>query len=81
MANFESLILQGYHYVDRSRYISIIEEMGEKNIAFLRPRRFDKSLLVNMLRDYYDIRKKENGKLFLGNIILGKILQLWQAVI
>lgn len=72
MANFESLILQGYHYVDRTHYISIMEEMGEKNIAFLRPRRFGKSLLVNMLRDYYDIRKKEKWQSLFGKYYIGK---------
>ena len=72
MANFESLVSNNYHYVDRTQYIEIIEEMGDRNLAFLRPRRFGKSLFVNVLKDYYDIRKKAKFEALFGKYYIGK---------
>ena len=72
MANFESLVSNNYHYVDRTQYIEIIEDMGDRNLAFLRPRRFGKSLFVNVLKDYYDIRKKAKFEALFGKYYIGK---------
>ena len=46
IANFEKVATQGYYYVDRTHYIEIIEQIGESNIAFLRPRRLDRKSVV-----------------------------------
>jgi hypothetical protein len=72
ISSFESLILQDYHYIDRTKYIEIIEDSKERHIAFLRPRRFGKSLFVNTLEAYYDMRQKSKfdalfGKTYIGN--------------
>jgi hypothetical protein len=72
IANFESLVSDGYHYVDRTRYIELIEASKERHIAFLRPRRFGKSLFINTLQDYYDINKQPKFKTIFGNYYIGK---------
>ena len=72
IAGFESLILQKYHYIDRTQYIETIEDSGERHIAFLRPRRFGKSLFVNTLEAYYDIRQKSKFTALFGNTYIGK---------
>ncbi len=45
-SNFASLVEQQYIYIDKTRYIEILEFFSDKNIFFLRPRRFGKSLFV-----------------------------------
>ena len=72
IAGFESLILQDYYYIDRTQFIETIEASKERHIAFLRPRRFGKSLFVNTLEAYYDIRKKESFTSIFGNYYIGK---------
>ncbi len=42
------------YYVDKTRFIPYFEDAA-KYIIFLRPRRFGKSLYLNMLEAYYDI--------------------------
>ena len=70
-SHFESLIRQGYYYVDRTSYIEQIENLGEKHIAYLRPRRFGKSLWISTLQHYYGLEHREKfadlfGKLYIG---------------
>ena len=43
-----------YLYVDKTKYIEELEEINEKFIIFLRPRRFGKSLFISTLQYYYD---------------------------
>jgi hypothetical protein len=72
IASFESLILQDYHYIDRTQYIETIEASKERHIAFLRPRRFGKSLFVNTLEAYYDVRQKPKFAALFGKTYIGK---------
>jgi hypothetical protein len=72
VASFESLVGQNYHYIDRTQYIEKIEDSGERHIAFLRPRRFGKTLFVNTLELYYDIRQKSKFASLFGNTYIGK---------
>ncbi len=38
-----------YYFVDKTKYIETIENLGSKFLFFLRPRRFGKSLLLSIL--------------------------------
>ncbi len=61
---------EGYAYVDKTRFIRVLEDYPEPYIFFLRPRRFGKSLFVSLLSSYYDISLKEEfTHLFLGTDI------------
>jgi hypothetical protein len=51
ICDFYSLITENYFYVDRTAAIRLLEDAG-KQLLFLRPRRFGKSLLVSMLENY-----------------------------
>ena len=53
VSNFESLITEGYLYVDKTRFVRQIEEMT-KFLFFVRPRGFGKSLFISVLENYYD---------------------------
>ena len=53
MQNWEDVRLCNYYYVDKTRFIPEIEA-ANRFFFFIRPRHFGKSLLMNMLRQYYD---------------------------
>ena len=57
--NWEDVRLSNFYYVDKTRFIPEIEAANEY-FFFIRPRRFGKSLLMSMLRQYYDIRKADS---------------------
>ena len=59
ISNFESLISEGYLYVDKTRFIRQVEEIG-KYLLFLRPRRFGKSLFLSTLESYYDVLRSDS---------------------
>lgn len=71
MTNFESIISDNYYYVDKTRYIALIEDTS-RFFFFVRPRRFGKSLFLNMLGLYYDINKKDNFEEIFGGLSIGK---------
>lgn len=54
LASFETLREMRFAYVDKTRFIQLLEE-GDTLFPFIvRPRRFGKSLFANMLIAYYD---------------------------
>ena len=55
ISNFENLIVNDYYYVDKTRYIEKMENLPERYIMFLRPRKFGKTLFTSTLEYYYDI--------------------------
>ena len=56
ISNFQELILDNYYYVDKTKYIEILEKLSEKRIMFLRPRKFGKTLFTSTLEYYYDLK-------------------------
>lgn len=70
ISNYRTIALEGYAYVDKTRFIRVLEEYPSPYQIFLRPRRFGKSLFVSLLNNYYDIAEKENfNSLFLSTLI------------
>ena len=68
MMNFEDIRLDNYYYVDKTSFIPLIEQ-SDRFFFFIRPRRFGKSLTLNMLQHYYDIRTKDSLTLYLAIFI------------
>lgn len=56
--NFEEVRRGNYYYADKTQYLQLMEETGDY-LFLIRPRRFGKSLFVSMMREYYDIAKKD----------------------
>ena len=52
-------------------YIPALEEQP-RNLMFIRPRRFGKSLLLSMLKTYYDKAKKDQFEEIFGSLWIGK---------
>jgi hypothetical protein len=71
LRNFYDLITENYFYVDRTNHIRVIEDYG-RELIFLRPRRFGKSLLLSMLENYYDLAKAEEFERLFGHLAIGK---------
>lgn len=75
ISNYEELIRDGYYYVDKTKYIEKLENLPEKRIMFLRPRKFGKTLFTSVIENYYDKNKIEKFDELYGNTYIGKIQQ------
>ena len=72
ISNYEELITDGYIYVDKTPYIEKLENLAEKRIMFLRPRKFGKTLFTSTLENYYDIKKQDKFKELYKDTYIGK---------
>ena len=54
ISNYEELVEENYYYVDKTAYIEKLENLSDKRIMFLRPRKFGKTLFTSVLENYYD---------------------------
>jgi len=70
LGDFYQLITEHYFYVDRTAQIRALEDSG-KQLLFLRPRRFGKSLLLSMLENYYDVAKTDEFEKLFGHLAIG----------
>lgn len=70
MTNFTAIIRDHYYYVDKTRYIREIENVA-RFFFIVRPRRFGKSLFLNMLSKYYDRYEVENFEELFGGLDIG----------
>lgn len=72
LANFEKMAETDFYYVDRTHFIEKLENLGEQNLMFLRPRRFGKSLFISMLKYYYDVKQAAKFEAIFGKYYIGK---------
>ena len=71
VADFKIVRNEGLYYIDKTGYIPVLEQAG-RFLFFVRPRRFGKSLFLNMLRCYYDLAEKDNFDSLFGDLEIGK---------
>ena len=71
VSDFKRLRREGYYFVDKSAYIRTLEQCGSF-LFFVRPRRFGKSLFLDMLRCYYDVAEKENFDALFGGLDIAR---------
>ncbi|MCP4112172.1 MAG: AAA family ATPase [Desulfobacteraceae bacterium] len=71
ICDYNDIISEGYYYADRTDMLPFIEKTG-KHLLFLRPRRFGKSLLISMLKNYYDIAKSDEFERLFGHLTIGR---------
>ena len=72
ISNYEELVEDGYYYVDKTKYIEKLENLMEKRIMFLRPRKFGKTLFTSTLENYYDIKKADKFDKLYKDTYIGK---------
>ncbi len=69
LANYKRIREENYYYVDKTRYLPLLEENGQF-LFLIRPRRFGKSSLLTVLECYYDLARTEEFEfLFKGTYI------------
>lgn len=69
--DFVAIVEQNIYYVDKTMYIPKLEDQA-RNLFFIRPRRFGKSVFLGMLHAYYDCRTKDKFRQWFGNLWIGK---------
>ena len=69
-SDFETIRRENKYYVDKTMFIPELEKYDYQ--MFLRPRRFGKSLMLNMLAAYYDIAYKDRFDALFGDLAIGK---------
>lgn len=71
IADFRRIRQQGMVYVDRTVHIRDGEDLGQ-TLVFLRPRRFGKSLWLQTLASYYDLRRSDEFEELFGGLAIGR---------
>lgn len=71
ISDFKRIRNEGYYYIDKTAYIDQVETAGSF-VFFVRPRRFGKSLFVDMLKCYYDLIERDNFERYFGDLAVGK---------
>ena len=71
VSDFVTVVEQNLYYVDKTMYIPELEKQA-RNLFFIRPRRFGKSIFLGMLHAYYDCRTKDKFQQWFGNLWIGK---------
>jgi hypothetical protein len=71
MSNFTDVREQNRYYVDKTMYLPLLEEQANY-LIFIRPRRFGKSLFLDMLRSYYDLSQRDKFQSLFGDLWIGK---------
>jgi len=70
VADYEEIVRKNGYFVDKTHYIEKLELI--ENPVFLRPRRFGKSLLCQMLKCYYDVSQKDDFERLFGQTYIGQ---------
>ena len=71
MMNFAVIRRDDYYYVDKTAFIPLIER-SDRFFFFMRPRRFGKSLTLNMLQHYYDVNARDKFDALFGDLYIGQ---------
>ena len=71
LSDFLRIITDNYYYVDKTRYIELLEQYPDY-LFLLRPRRFGKSLFLAMLETYYSIDYAERFDELFGTLYIGQ---------
>ena len=70
IADFGRIMLENYYYADKTMFIPRLE-MASSYLFLVRPRRFGKSLLLSMLKCYYDVNLKDRFDEYFGQLWIG----------
>lgn len=71
VADFSTVIEQNLYYVDKTMFIPELEKQP-RNLFFIRPRSFGKSIFLSMLYSYYDCTQSHKFQSLFGNLWIGQ---------
>ncbi len=68
ISSFEKLVTSGYYYVDKTLLVRDVLQDAAEAILFCRPRRFGKTLNLDMLRRFFEVlpERRDVASLFSG---------------
>ena len=69
-ADFKRIRLNGWLYVDKTRFVHALED--ERYVFLIRPRRFGKSCWVSLLANYYSRKRADEFEAVFGGTDLGR---------
>lgn len=70
IADYRRMKLDNMYYVDKTRFLPLIEA-APYYLIFIRPRRFGKSLWLSLLQHYYDLNQQEHFETLFGDTWIG----------
>lgn len=70
--NFESYIERNCFYIDKTKFIKQWRNSNDDTTVIMRPRRFGKTLTMDMVKTFFSVEYKEKGEALFGN------LEIWQ---
>jgi len=70
-SDYGEIVNQNKLYVDKTRFIHELEYLPDY-IFLIRPRRFGKSLWINLLQYYYDFNRKDQFDTLFKDTFIGK---------
>lgn len=76
ISDFPRIMRNDYYYVDKTRYIELLERQPPY-LFLIRPRRFGKSLFLAMLETYYSIDYADSFNDLFGNLYIGQHPTKW----
>ena len=71
VADFANVMEQNLYYVDKTMFIPELEKLP-RNLFFIRPRRFGKSIFLSMLYSYYDCAQSKDFQNLFGTLWIGQ---------
>jgi len=71
-ADYKTIKQENFYFIDKTPFIEKLENLNERFLIFLRPRRFGKSLFIAMLEAYYDKNYKNDFEMMFGDTYIGK---------
>ncbi|MGM9760211.1 MAG: ATP-binding protein [Parabacteroides sp.] len=71
VSDFVSVREGNLYYVDKTMYLPLLEEQP-RNLFFIRPRRFGKSLFISMMQAYYDKSMADRFDELFGDLYIGQ---------
>ena len=71
ISSYSELIEKNFVYVDKTKFIELIEKRGLKVPLFLRPGRFGKTLFTDLLAQYYDLNSRDNFEKLFSKTYIG----------
>ena len=72
ISDFECIRTDNYVYVDKTRFIEMLENEAAKYHFLIRPRKFGKSLFLSVLKHYYDVCYADKFDELFGDLYIGK---------
>jgi hypothetical protein len=70
--DFKKIRSNNFVYIDKTRFIELLENEDNSSKIFIRPRRFGKSLFISTLLYYYEVNFADEFESLFGDWYIGQ---------